>query len=111
MLSETWLDEAEHVYVKGFDVVRKERNEKTGGGVAIFINNKLKYSCKDGLYDGDGKIEVVYTGQDKILTVSYYKQPQMKIELTVWKKLSAQFKGKFLIGGDFNGHHHSWSNS
>jgi exonuclease III len=57
ILSETWLDEAENVYLTGFDVVRKDRNERAGG-VAIFINNKLKYSRKEGLYDGDGKIEV-----------------------------------------------------
>jgi hypothetical protein len=38
-------------------MVRKERNERAGGDVAIFINNKLKYSVEDGLFDGDGKIE------------------------------------------------------
>jgi hypothetical protein len=38
--------------------VRKGRNERADCGDAIFINNKLKYSRKDGLYDGDGKIEV-----------------------------------------------------
>jgi hypothetical protein len=27
------------------------------------------------------------------------------------EKFFAHFKGKFLIGGDFNGHHHSWGNS
>jgi hypothetical protein len=62
--------------------VRKVRNEKAGDGVAIFVNSKLKYSRKDGLYDGDGKIEAcaigLYTGQDKILIASCYKQPQMK---------------------------------
>jgi hypothetical protein len=96
-------------------VVRKERNDRPGGGVAICVNKKLKYSRRDRLYDGDGKIAActieLYTGQDKILIVSYYKQPQMKIKLTVWKTFFAQFKGKFLIGGDFNGHHHSWGNS
>jgi hypothetical protein len=114
ILSETWLDEAKSVYLKGFGK-RKERNKRAGGGVAIFINNKLKYSHKDGQYDGDGKIEACaierYTGQDKILNVSCYGQPHMKIELRVWKKFFAQFKGKFLIGGDFNGHHHLWGNS
>jgi hypothetical protein len=38
-------------------MVRKERNERAGGGIAIFVNNKLKYSRKYGLYDGVGKIE------------------------------------------------------
>jgi hypothetical protein len=26
------------------------------------------------------------------------------------KEFSEQFGGKFLIGGDFNGHNHSWGN-
>jgi hypothetical protein len=34
--------------------VRKERNERASGGVAIFKNNKLKYSRKHNLNDGDG---------------------------------------------------------
>jgi hypothetical protein len=37
--------------------VRKERNERVDGGVAIFINSKLKYFRKNGLYNGGGKIE------------------------------------------------------
>jgi hypothetical protein len=35
---------------------RKERNERAGGEVAIFVNNKLKYLRKDGVNDDDGKI-------------------------------------------------------
>jgi hypothetical protein len=91
------------------------RKERAGGGVAIFINKKLKYSRKDGLHYGDGKIEAcaieLYTGQDKILIVSCYKQPQIKIELNVWKKFFSQFEGKFLIGREFNGHNNLWGNS
>jgi hypothetical protein len=37
--------------------VRKERNERAGGGVSIFVNNELNYLLKNGLYGGDGKIE------------------------------------------------------
>jgi hypothetical protein len=65
------------------------------------------------LHDGDGKIELcaieLYTGQEKILIVSYYKHPHMKIEKI--ENFFAQFEGKFLIGGDFNGYHHTWGNS
>jgi hypothetical protein len=72
-------------------VVRKESKERADGEVAIFVNNKMKYSHKDGLYDGDGKIEAcaieLHTEQDKILIVSCYKQPQMKIELRVWENI------------------------
>jgi hypothetical protein len=65
----------------------KRRNERAGAGVDIFINNKLKCSRNDGLYDGDGKIEAhaieLYAGEEKMLIVSCYKQPQMKILLTI----------------------------
>jgi hypothetical protein len=90
-------------------------NERAGDVVANFINNNMTISCKDGLFDDDGKIEAcaieLYAGQDKILIVSCYKQPQMKIDLTVWRTFVAQFKCKFFIGGDFNEHRHSWGNS
>jgi hypothetical protein len=63
-------------------VVRKERNERAGGAVAIFINKILKYSRTDVLYNGDGKIEVCaiqpYTGQDVILIVPCYKRHILK---------------------------------
>jgi hypothetical protein len=89
LLSETWLHQSESVYLKVFDVVRKDRNERAGGDVAIFIINKLKYSRKDGFYDGDDKIEVfaieLHTDQDKILIVSCYRHPHMKIERREWK--------------------------
>jgi hypothetical protein len=115
ILSETWFGKAESVYLKGFDVVRKVRNERAGGGVGLFINKKLKYSRKDGLYDGNGKTEAcaieLYTAQDKLLIVPCYKQLYMSIELWAWNKFFAQFKGKFLIGGVFDGHHYSCSNS
>jgi hypothetical protein len=42
ILSETWLDEADIVQPRGFEVVRKERTEKAGGGVAIYINNIIE---------------------------------------------------------------------
>jgi hypothetical protein len=94
ILSETWLDKAKIVYLKRF--------------------NHLKYSRKDGLYNGDGKIEVceieIYSGEDKILIVSCHRQPHTKIEPRYEKKFLAQFEGK-LIGGDFNGHHDSCGNS
>jgi hypothetical protein len=42
ILSETWLDEAENVYLKGFDVVRRQKR-KIRRWCCHFINNKQKY--------------------------------------------------------------------
>lgn len=79
MPSETWLDKAVCVYVKGYDV-RKEGMKRQ-----VVINNKLKYSRKNGLFDDDGKIEAcaieLYIAQDKIIIVSCYRQPHMTMEL------------------------------
>jgi hypothetical protein len=35
ILLETWLDKSDSVYLKRFEVVRKGRNKRVGGGVAI----------------------------------------------------------------------------
>lgn len=53
----------------------------------------------------------LYAGQDKMLIVSCYRGPYMKIESRVWKKFFVQLKGKFLIDGDFNSHRHTLDNS
>lgn len=92
-------------------MAKKERNQRAGSGVPIFMNNKLKYSRNDGLYDGNGEIKVcaleLYAGQDKILIVLCYRWSYIKIESRVWKKFFVQMKGKFLIDGDCNAHHHA----
>ena len=50
-LSETWLDGSfgdGELVVTGYDILRKDRN-KRGGGVAVYINQSIKYKHREDL--------------------------------------------------------------
>jgi hypothetical protein len=39
-----WLKEDSNIYLRGFDIVKKSRDERVDGRVAILINNNIKYT-------------------------------------------------------------------
>ena len=54
-INETWLDgsigDAE-LHIEGYDIIRNDRN-RLGGGVALYITNKLRYHLRDDLLVDD----------------------------------------------------------
>lgn len=114
LISETWLTPSDNIYLRGFDVVRKDRPDRKGGGVAIFVNNKLKYKRVPSLFDCDGKLELcaieLFLHDAKFLVLSCYKPPDIKISSLSWHRFFNQFRleDRVLIGGDFNSHHTLW---
>lgn len=115
ILAETWLKPQEPKYLQGFDVVSKEREGRTGGGVLIFIKNNVKYKINDQVYFCDN-LEIcaieVYLNKDKLLIVSVYRPPNLRIDEEQWNRFLTQFRGvKTLIAGDFNAHHYMWEDN
>lgn len=47
LISETWLTMVDQIYVKGFDVVKRDRFGRPGGGVLILVRSSLKYQMLD----------------------------------------------------------------
>lgn len=56
IISEKWLTADKSFIVKGFDTVRKDRENRKGGDIMILVNNSIK--CK--------KITQVYNCSNKI---------------------------------------------
>jgi hypothetical protein len=81
-LSETWLTKEDIVHIKGFDIIRKDRGGRTGGGVAIIIKNGLKYRRMKNVYICERKLEV--------------------------RAISVYVNEKYLIIGEFNARHPLW---
>jgi hypothetical protein len=46
IITEQQLRIISSIYLRGFDVVKKSRDERVGWGVAVLINNKIKYTEK-----------------------------------------------------------------
>lgn len=117
LLSETWLIPKNKLYFKNYDIIRVDRsnNNKKGGGVAIIIKNKFKYKVRKQLWNCKDKLEVVaidiYRCNNEPMTIaSCYRPPNNDlITNEEWCRFFKQFQRSFLITGDFNAHHYSWS--
>jgi exonuclease III len=112
ILSETWHTRKDKVYIKGFDVIRWERHNRSGSGVAIFIKNCLKYKKVSNLYNCSNSIELcaieLFADNDNLTVVSCYRPPDKSMTGESWGRFLSQFQGRFLIAGDLNAHHLAW---
>ena len=86
-LSETWLTPAHpnnEFTFPGYKLSRKDRsNGMNHGGVAIYVDEKLKFKCRDDLYSPDDEtiiIEVVYKRFSSFLPSVTYRAPNRAVE-------------------------------
>lgn len=112
-ISETRLKLNDPLFIKGYDVIRRDRIDHPGGGVAILINNKLKYQILANLYNCQGHLEMcaieLQCQNPKLIIVSVYRAPDKHIQTNTWARFFTQFIGKrFIILGDFNAHNSLW---
>ena len=63
-LSETWLKESHHlqnyVQINGYNATFKNRENKKGGGVGLYIKDHLKYTVRHDLSKIDETLEILW---------------------------------------------------
>ena len=61
-ISETWLTESlqDVFFISGYDFISKQRTEKIGGGVGIYVNSSLNYIVRNDLCRMTNYIECVF---------------------------------------------------
>ncbi|XP_074111354.1 uncharacterized protein LOC141535359 [Cotesia typhae] len=122
ILSETWLTNDTKYGISKMNLIRKDREFRTGGGVAIAIRKGLPYEeiTLDHPIFNDEDIEIVVakiTLLNKKLTItSIYIPPNIQINLVRWKTLLKELLNiskddPIIIGGDFNTHNESWGST
>ncbi|XP_070517902.1 uncharacterized protein, partial [Cardiocondyla obscurior] len=98
--------------IRKFYTVRRDRIGQRGGGVLIYVDNRLKYKIIPRIYDCGGKIEAcgikVFLKGEVISLISCYCPPRSNISFTEWSCFLSQFPGKVILGGDFNLHNIVW---
>ncbi|CAH2091703.1 unnamed protein product [Euphydryas editha] len=112
VVSETWMDPSSHMNLPGYKIFRQDRSDGYGG-VAIICHNSLqtfRISCPVS----NSGIEIIAI---KILNcklihniVSIYCPSSIRTVQSDWDGIFSQFSTNTLIAGDFNAHHHNWSN-
>ncbi|XP_057310275.1 uncharacterized protein LOC130648252 [Hydractinia symbiolongicarpus] len=119
-LSETWLKNnqvlIDYVNIPGYQFEYKNRTDKRGGGVGMYIKDELIYKTRDDITKLDNSIEHVWIevkGRNKnysYLVGTFYQPSSIEREKKDWlerfdillRHITAKWDGIIIITGDFN---------
>ena len=111
-LQETWLhNDSKKMKILGYNIIRKDRTERGGGGLLFAIREDLIYREIKLTEPQGNTIECqaieLSIAHDKIQILNLYN-PTSTIEIEHLDQLINQMERKFIIMGDLNGHHPLW---
>ncbi|XP_056395052.1 uncharacterized protein LOC130290887 [Hyla sarda] len=113
-VTETWLDSSHDwaVNLQGFTLFRKDRMNRKGGGVCLYVRSSMKVSVNDAIVCDDSEdveslwVELQKEGNtEKIIFGVIYRPPNIteEIEGRLYKQIErAARAGTVVIMGDFN---------
>ena len=115
-ISETWLKEDDPtINIMGFTPIdrkdRQDRDREKGGGLLTFIRDDIKAEKKSLNMPQNSRLEAqlieISLAHDKVSLLHIYN-PEQNININDLDMLVRQLTRKFIIVGDFNGHHQLW---
>lgn len=106
-VQETWLIPRLDFVIKGYNAVRRDRENGKGGGVITFIQRGLQYrEIKKG-----GELEYVtvevWVKEGNIKVIHFYN-PCNKLESSQLEEIWKDLEGRVIWCGDFNAHSTLW---
>ena len=105
-IQETWLKPQLDFVIVGYLSVRKDRENGTGGGVAIFVREDIQFRSVE-----IGKEELVviemWIGGKSVMMVNFYN-PCKRLDLASLVEVSNNLQGSVVWTGDFNAHSTLW---
>ena len=111
-LSETWLKNDSHpVDFMNYNQIRKDRQNRDGGGLLFLIRDKLQYKHiplnlnPNSIMEADA-IEITLA-HDKVKILHIYN-PDANLNINEFDQLVNQMGRKFIVVGDLNAHHTIW---
>ena len=121
-IAETWLCSSHDwaVNIPGYALFRRDRAQRKGGGVCLYVRSDIKVSMKEDLVDGEcDDAEVLwvelYTGthNTKVIVGVCYRPPGVneEVETQLFKQIEMAAKaGTVVLMGDFNYPDIDWKN-
>ncbi|CAH0724901.1 unnamed protein product, partial [Brenthis ino] len=112
VISETWLNERDDIRISGYNIYRYDRSDGYGG-VAIISHNSVRTEvCQLNIGNSDIELLRVKIHNCNNLESIYalYCPPSARTSQSNWDEIFSIITQRSIILGDFNGHHHSWSN-
>ena len=111
-ISETWLHvNSKTVNIKGYKILRKDRVVNNAGGLMFLIREDVNFNNFTVNTILNSRVEAqaieISLGRDSVQLLHIYN-PVTSIEIEHLKYLIRQLGRKFILVGDFNGHHTLW---
>ena len=114
LLNETWLKPHSKFHLRNFNIIRKDRLSRQGGGLLIALRNDIPFKQVDLNTNFNDKLELlaitIPTELGQILVINVYRNPRTPTHDIDWSYFfnSLSTFSYILIGGDLNSHHQSW---
>ncbi len=89
--------------IKGYDSVRRDRGEGSGGGCIIFIKQGIQYRVLGKGTELEYAIIEIWTREGNIKIVNFYN-PSNRLLIESMNKLVVHLGGKVICCGDFSAH-------
>lgn len=109
-IQETWLKPALEFCIKGYDSIRRDREDSSGGGCIIFIKQGIHHKILGKGVRLEYLIIEVGAGEGNIKIVNFYN-PCKKLSVELMEEITGKIGGKVIWGGDFNAQSTLWGNS
>ncbi|XP_063797776.1 mucin-2-like [Pseudophryne corroboree] len=122
-ITETWWDESHDwsIYMEGYKLFRRDRSNKRGGGVCLYLKQFLKPDVRKDIHEENVNtvemlwVEITCGGKvkKKIVVGLCYKPPGINIsdeEMLLKQTDKAAGAGDVIVMGDFNYPERNWIN-
>lgn len=116
-ISETWLNDknsnTDYINIEGYNFIHKSRDNKSGGGVGLFIRNDTNYKLRNDLSIRDSQtiesifIEIIRPNKKNAIIGVLYRPPSSNFQVfmnevnELMAKFTRERKDCYLMG-DFN---------
>lgn len=113
-VQETWLKPSLDFVIQGYTSIHKDRVGKNGGGCAMSVRSRIKYSPLDTTVELEAIVVEVWSRAGNIKVINFYN-PCKNLERRELELLLRDWRGKIVWCEDFNAHstlwgHHSGTN-
>lgn len=109
-VQETWLKPHLSFTLSGYVVIRRDREQGNGGGVATFIREGIGFKVNHLSREFESLVVEVWGTSGKFKIINMYN-PCDKLSVEVLLTMAGPGQGKALWCGDFNAHSTLWGSS
>lgn len=109
-IQETWLKPQLDFNIKGYNIVRNDRNHSRGGGIATFIKSGMKFRIEQINTKYESILIKVWTDRGCIDIINYYN-PCDKLNQNILEEVMGVRQDSVLWCGDFNSHNSLWGSN